>query len=92
MSRIRMLVVLIGVLAVGLTATASAGLKVSTSGTAQNSARLGDPKDCSDFGSQRSAQRWFHNHDPHGDPAGLDADNDGWACDSNPPPKARHRW
>jgi hypothetical protein len=55
-------------------------------------ALAGDPKDCSDFGSQRSAQRWFHHHHPHKDPAGLDGDNDGWACEDNPPPKAKHRW
>ncbi|GAA1761235.1 hypothetical protein GCM10009795_004580 [Nocardioides hankookensis] len=42
---------------------------------------------CSDFGSQASAQRWFINHGgPQSDPAGLDTDHDGVACESNPCP------
>ncbi len=40
-----------------------------------------DPKDCSDFSSQAAAQRWFLHHHPKQDPAGLDADHDGVACE-----------
>jgi hypothetical protein len=40
-----------------------------------------DPKDCSDFNSQRAAQHWFLKHHPKQDPAGLDADHDGIACE-----------
>jgi hypothetical protein len=40
-----------------------------------------DPKDCSDFSSQSAAQRWFLKHHPRQDPAGLDADHDGIACE-----------
>ncbi len=40
-----------------------------------------DPKDCSDFSSQKAAQRWFLKHHPAQDPAGLDADHDGIACE-----------
>lgn len=48
------------------------------------SAHHNDPKDCSDFPTQRAAQRWFKHHHPRADPAGLDADHDGIACESNP--------
>jgi endonuclease YncB( thermonuclease family) len=41
---------------------------------------------CSDFGSQASAQQWFNNHSPSADPEGLDSDGDGVACESNPCP------
>lgn len=42
---------------------------------------------CSDFGSQASAQSYFLNHGgPNSDPDGLDADGDGIACESNPCP------
>lgn len=42
---------------------------------------------CSDFSSQRAAQTWFlNNGGPRNDPAGLDYDNDGIACESNPCP------
>jgi hypothetical protein len=44
----------------------------------------GDPKDCSDFSSQSAAQHWFLKHHPQADPAGLDADHDGIACEDNP--------
>jgi hypothetical protein len=40
-----------------------------------------DPKDCSDFSSQSAAQHWFLKHHPRQDPAGLDADHDGIACE-----------
>lgn len=48
-----------------------------------------DPKkgdvNCSDFSSQAAAQNAYENSGP-GDPNGLDADNDGIACESNPCP------
>ena len=47
-------------------------------------ARAAD-RDCSDFSSQAAAQHWFDSHGP-GDPAGLDGDGDGVACESNPCP------
>jgi Excalibur calcium-binding domain len=43
-------------------------------------------KDCSDFTNQKRAQRWFNQHHPHRDPAGLDRDHDGKACERNPCP------
>jgi hypothetical protein len=46
-------------------------------------AMAGD-KDCSDFATQRAAQKWFKHHNPKQDPSGLDADHDGIACESNP--------
>jgi endonuclease YncB( thermonuclease family) len=49
-------------------------------------AQAGDPKDCADFQSQAAAQRWFLRHDPQADPAGLDGDHDGVACEDNPCP------
>ena len=42
-----------------------------------------DPKDCSDFKTQHQAQKWFKHHHPHKDPAGLDADHDGKACEDS---------
>jgi excalibur calcium-binding domain-containing protein len=48
-------------------------------------ANAGD-KDCSDFNTQKRAQRFFKKHQPKKDPHGLDADNDGIACESNPCP------
>lgn len=43
-------------------------------------------KDCSDFESQKKAQKFFKKHNPKDDPHGLDADNDGLACENNPCP------
>lgn len=40
---------------------------------------------CEDFSSQAAAQQAYENSGP-GDPNGLDADNDGIACESNPCP------
>ncbi|MFB6217115.1 MAG: excalibur calcium-binding domain-containing protein, partial [Candidatus Aenigmatarchaeota archaeon] len=37
--------------------------------------------DCSDFSSQRAAQRFYERHKP-GDPHNLDGDGDGEACES----------
>ena len=41
-----------------------------------------DPYDCSDFDSHEQAQQWFENNDPNADPAGLDSNGDGQACES----------
>lgn len=40
-------------------------------------------RDCSDFDTQRQAQRFYKRNKP-GDPHGLDADGDGKACESLP--------
>jgi Excalibur calcium-binding domain len=50
-----------------------------------------DRKDCSDFNTQKQAQRWFRHHHPRRDPSHLDNDNDRIACESNPCPCSR-RW
>jgi hypothetical protein len=47
-------------------------------------AHRSDPKDCSDFSTHSAAQHWFLKHHPHQDPAGLDADHDGIACEDLP--------
>lgn len=45
----------------------------------------GDTVNCSDFDTQAEAQEWFDTYFPHyGDVAGLDADNNGVACESLP--------
>ena len=41
-------------------------------------------RDCSDFATQRQAQRFFNRHNPSRDPHRLDADHDGIACESLP--------
>src|SRR5215216_6226136 len=50
-----------------------------------------DRKDCSDFRTQKRAQRWFNHHHPRRDPSHLDADNDLIPCEDNPCPCSR-RW
>lgn len=40
-----------------------------------------DPYDCGDFDDLAVAQQWFDNHNPDEDPAGLDGDDDGQACE-----------
>jgi endonuclease YncB( thermonuclease family) len=57
---------------------------LSVAVTVSDRARAGD-RDCSDFPSQAAAQHWFDDHG-RGDPANLDADGDGVACESNPCP------
>ncbi len=42
--------------------------------------------DCSDFPSQQAAQDYYIGQ--QGDPDRLDGDSDGWACESNPAPRA----
>jgi Excalibur calcium-binding domain len=41
-------------------------------------------RDCSDFRTQKQAQRFFKNHNPGRDPHRLDGDNDGIACEALP--------
>jgi hypothetical protein len=41
-------------------------------------------RDCSDFSTQRQAQRFYKNHNPRRDPHRLDADRDGIACEALP--------
>jgi hypothetical protein len=41
-------------------------------------------RDCSDFSTQRQAQRFFKNHHPRLDPHRLDGDDDGLACEALP--------
>lgn len=42
-------------------------------------------RDCSDFATQRKAQRFYKRHGgPRDDPHGLDGDNDGKACETLP--------
>lgn len=60
---------------------AIAALAIAVS-AAPASARV--DKDCSDFPTQKAAQKWFKHHNPKQDPSGLDADHDGIACEDNP--------
>ncbi len=46
---------------------------------------LAGDKDCSDFPTQRAAQKFYEKKGgPRKDPHRLDADRDGIACESNP--------
>jgi hypothetical protein len=46
---------------------------------------LGRDRDCSDFKTQKQAQRFFKKHGgPRKDPDGLDGDHDGKACEDLP--------
>jgi endonuclease YncB( thermonuclease family) len=72
-----------------ITATAAA-LAVAVGGlatvTAAPAHALTD-RDCGDFASQRAAQIFFLKHGgPRSDPHGLDGDDDGVVCVSNPAP------
>jgi hypothetical protein len=75
--------------AIALLSTALFAALAISSATPQASAK---DKDCSDFNSQKAAQHWFHKHNPHKDPSGLDADNDGHACEDNPCPCTNQKW
>src|SRR4051812_4704757 len=56
-------------------------------GTIGTSAAYAMDANCSDFANQSDAQHYFLNHGgPNSDPAGLDSDGDGIACESNPCP------
>lgn len=51
------------------------------------SAAYGADKDCGDFATQKGAQDFYiANGGPESDPHGLDSDDDGVACESNPCP------
>ena len=52
------------------------------SGSQSHTSTTGD-KDCSDFDTQKEAQKFFEKHQP-GDPHNLDGNNDGEACESLP--------
>jgi Excalibur calcium-binding domain len=57
-----------------------AGALLASSATARDA-------NCSDFQSEAAAQTYFLSHgEPSQDPAGLDSDGDGLACESNPRP------
>jgi Excalibur calcium-binding domain len=73
----------------GLAATALMVVVLLASGTPV--AHAGDRKDCSDFRTQKRAQRWFNHHHPRRDPSHLDADNDLIPCENNSCPCSR-RW
>jgi Excalibur calcium-binding domain len=62
-----------------LAAVAALALVIAAPGASAHN----DPKDCSDFPTQKAAQKWFRHHHPRADPAGLDADHDGIACEDN---------
>lgn len=49
----------------------------------RSSSSSGGDRNCSDFTSQRAAQRFFERHQP-GDPHRLDGDGDGRACELLP--------
>lgn len=68
-------------------AVLAAALSLAPAGTpsAPPAAQAAD-KDCSDFKTQRAAQKFFLRHNPKRDPHRLDADGDGIACESLPCP------
>lgn len=73
---------------IGLVAalTLAAGMTAAAPATATTTARVAD-RDCGDFSSQAAAQSFYLKAGgPDSDPHGLDADDDGIACDSNPCP------
>lgn len=69
------------VLRLGLAASVAVAAPAALAGTAL----AFRDRDCSDFRTQRQAQRFFkRNGGPRQDPHNLDADNDGKACESLP--------
>ena len=66
-------------LAVGL-----AGLLVGAGPAVAAPPNPGDARNCGDFASWNEAQAWFDTYRAHGDVAGLDADEDGVACEGRP--------
>ena len=70
------------VLKLGLVAAVGAALPLTV---IHETAAFRD-RDCSDFSTQRRAQRWFTRHGGSAtrDPWNLDADNDGIACENLP--------
>jgi excalibur calcium-binding domain-containing protein len=69
---------------------AFAAAYVVSSTVAPTTAQARD-RDCSDFSTQKKAQRFFRKHHPGRDPHRLDSDNDRIACEDNPCPCSR-RW
>lgn len=67
---------------VGRFAAAAAVAAVASVGLAGTALAQDDPYDCGDFSTHAEAQRQFES--TSGDPSGLDADNDGKACESLP--------
>jgi Excalibur calcium-binding domain len=65
-------------------ATAAFALALITPVFAAHPAGAVYDRDCSDFATQRQAQRFFKNHHPRSDPHRLDADHDGLACEALP--------
>lgn len=63
-------------------AAISLGASVPATASVDTPAKFRD-KDCSDFKSQRQAQRFYKKHNPRRDPHGLDADGDGKACEDS---------
>jgi hypothetical protein len=56
-----------------------------TAALAASSATAFVDKDCSDFPTQKKAQKYFKKHGgPKRDPSHLDADHDGKACEDLP--------
>ena len=53
----------------------------STNDLPPQSGGANDPYDCGDFDSQQQAQDYYENNNPDEDPSGLDADDDGEACE-----------
>jgi Excalibur calcium-binding domain len=93
LSRAALLLALIAAALLGwaLIATSPSGGPLATPDAGASSISKGDPKDCDDFRTQKKAQKWFKNHNPRRDPAGLDADNDRIACEDNRCPCSR-KW
>ncbi len=70
-----------GLLRLGL--AAAAGIIVPAAVTSHAGAFR--DRDCSDFRTQKQAQRFYRKHGgPREDPHGLDSDNDGKACENLP--------
>lgn len=68
------------------------GMSIALASTPLVSQAAAKDKNCSDFKNQKKAQKWFHKHDPHSDPANLDSDNDGKACEDLPCPCSNKKW
>jgi hypothetical protein len=61
------------------------GAAPTTAAAPAKPASPGNSKNCSDFSTHAQAQAWFDTYYPYyGDVAGLDADNDGSACETLP--------
>jgi len=61
-------------------------LAIGGSGLPEPASAAGGDKDCSDFGTQKEAQRFFESHNPNQDPHQLDGDGDGVVCEDLPCP------